>query len=123
MSVAHFEDQRRDVRARCFTGGAPFSSNLAISGLTKSGRIQYPTRELPALAFGHQESGKAMRWRQSAIPLWSLRFTAATPILSKSFRCIDFDMRGYGQSERPLQHYSMEVWALAGLEECLDGVT
>jgi len=44
-------------------------------------------------------------------------FATATPILSKSFRCIDFDMRGYGQSERPLQHYSMEVWAddIAGL--------
>ena len=38
-------------------------------------------------------------------------FATATPILSKSFRCIDFDMRGYGQSERPFQHYSMEVWA------------
>ena len=50
-------------------------------------------------------------------------FAAATPILSKSFRCIDFDMRGYGQSKRPFQHYSMEVWALAGLEECLEGVT
>jgi pimeloyl-ACP methyl ester carboxylesterase len=38
-------------------------------------------------------------------------FATATPILSKSFRCIDFDMRGYGQSERPFQRYDMEVWA------------
>jgi len=48
-------------------------------------------------------------------------FATATPILSKSFRCIDFDMRGYGQSERPFQHYSMEVWAddVAGLMDHL----
>ena len=38
-------------------------------------------------------------------------FATATPILSKSFRCIDFDMRGYGQSERPFQRFDMEVWA------------
>ena len=44
-------------------------------------------------------------------------FATATPILSQTFRCIDFDMRGYGQSERPLQQYNMEVWAddIAGL--------
>ena len=44
-------------------------------------------------------------------------FSTATPILSRSFRCIDFDMRGYGQSERPFQKYDMEVWAddIAGL--------
>jgi 3-oxoadipate enol-lactonase len=38
-------------------------------------------------------------------------FATATPVLSRDFRCIDFDMRGYGQSERPLQQYDMEVWA------------
>jgi pimeloyl-ACP methyl ester carboxylesterase len=48
-------------------------------------------------------------------------FSAATPILSQSFRCIDFDMRGYGQSERPSQHYDMDVWAddVAGLMDHL----
>jgi pimeloyl-ACP methyl ester carboxylesterase len=48
-------------------------------------------------------------------------FTTATPILSQTFRCIDFDMRGYGQSERPFQHYDMEVWAddIAGLMDHL----
>jgi pimeloyl-ACP methyl ester carboxylesterase len=48
-------------------------------------------------------------------------FATATPILSKSFRCIDFDMRGYGQSERPAQRYDMEVWAddVAGLMDHL----
>jgi 3-oxoadipate enol-lactonase len=49
-------------------------------------------------------------------------FSTATPILSRSFRCIDFDMRGYGESERPLQQYSMEVWAddVAGLMDHLE---
>lgn len=49
-------------------------------------------------------------------------FATATPVLSKSFRCIDFDMRGYGQSERAFQHYDMEVWAddIAGLMDFLD---
>jgi pimeloyl-ACP methyl ester carboxylesterase len=38
-----------------------------------------------------------------------------------SFRCIDFDMRVYGKSERPFQPYDMEVWAddLAGLMDHL----
>jgi pimeloyl-ACP methyl ester carboxylesterase len=48
-------------------------------------------------------------------------FATATPILSRTFRCIDFDMRGYGQSERLFQHYDMEVWAddVAGLMDHL----
>src|SRR3970040_107408 len=48
-------------------------------------------------------------------------FDPATPELSKVFRVIDFDMRGYGQSDKPLQHYDMEVWAddVAGLLDVL----
>jgi 3-oxoadipate enol-lactonase len=38
-------------------------------------------------------------------------FAPATPILSERFRCIDYDMRGYGGSDRPEQHYEMQVWA------------
>ncbi len=38
-------------------------------------------------------------------------FDPATPELSKQFTVVDYDMRGYGQSDRPLQHYEMEVWA------------
>ncbi|WP_336660824.1 alpha/beta fold hydrolase [Leucobacter sp. USHLN153] len=38
-------------------------------------------------------------------------FSAATPILSQEFQTIDFDLRGYGQSDRPVQHYDHEVWA------------
>jgi len=49
-------------------------------------------------------------------------FAPATPELSKHFRVVDFDLRGYGQSDRPVQQYDMEVWAddLAGLMDALD---
>ncbi len=48
-------------------------------------------------------------------------FDPATPELSKHFRVVDYDMRGYGASDRPIQHYDMEVWAddLAGLMDAL----
>jgi pimeloyl-ACP methyl ester carboxylesterase len=49
-------------------------------------------------------------------------FDLATPELSQHFRVVDYDMRGYGQSDRPRQHYDMEVWAddLAGLMDALE---
>ena len=49
-------------------------------------------------------------------------FDPVTPELSKRFRVIDYDMRGYGASDRPVQDYDMEVWAddLAGLMDALE---
>ena len=48
-------------------------------------------------------------------------FAPATPDLAKHFQVVDYDMRGYGQSDRPVQHYDMEVWAddAAGLLDAL----
>lgn len=48
-------------------------------------------------------------------------FDPATPELSTRFKVVDFDMRGYGQSDKPLQHYDMEVWAddVVGLLDAL----
>lgn len=48
-------------------------------------------------------------------------FSTATPIVSKYFQCVDFDLRGYGQSDQPIQTYDMEVWAddIAGLMDAL----
>ena len=48
-------------------------------------------------------------------------FAPATPELAKHFRVVDYDMRGYGRSDRPVQDYDMEVWAddVAGLLDAL----
>ena len=42
-------------------------------------------------------------------------FAPATPILSREFRCIDYDQRGYGQSDKPEQDYDLGVWADDGV--------
>jgi pimeloyl-ACP methyl ester carboxylesterase len=49
-------------------------------------------------------------------------FAPATPAIAERFRVIDYDMRGYGHSERPVQDYDMEVWAddAVGLLDALD---
>ena len=49
-------------------------------------------------------------------------FATLTPLLSRSFRVIDYDMRGFGDSDAPVQEYSMELWAddLAGLLDALE---
>jgi pimeloyl-ACP methyl ester carboxylesterase len=48
-------------------------------------------------------------------------FGPATPLLAKEFQCIDYDQRGYGQSEKPEQHYDIEVLAddAAGMLDAL----
>ena len=38
-------------------------------------------------------------------------FGMVTEAFTRQFTIIDFDLRGYGLSERPLQAYSMDVWA------------
>ena len=40
-----------------------------------------------------------------------LNFQYSTPLLAKHFRVIDFDLRGCGQFDRPLQRYDFDVWA------------
>ena len=48
-------------------------------------------------------------------------FAPATPVLGDHFMVIDYDQRGYGTSDKPIQHYDMEVWAddVAGLLDAL----
>ena len=49
-------------------------------------------------------------------------FATLTPLLSQGFQVIDYDMRGFGDSDAPVQEYSMELWAddLAGLLDALE---
>ena len=49
-------------------------------------------------------------------------FAPATPELVKHFTVVDYDLRGYGRSDRPVQDYDMEVWAddVAGLLDALE---
>ncbi len=45
-----------------------------------------------------------------------------TPAIADAgFKVVDYDQRGYGVSDKPLQHYDMEVWAddLAALMDVL----
>jgi pimeloyl-ACP methyl ester carboxylesterase len=48
-------------------------------------------------------------------------FAPVSPAIAEHFQVIDYDMRGYGQSDRPVQEYDMEVWAddVAGLLDAL----
>lgn len=48
-------------------------------------------------------------------------YATITPELSNHYRVLDYDHRGYGQSDRPDQRYDLEVWSadLAGLMEAL----
>lgn len=48
-------------------------------------------------------------------------YATITPELSRHYRVLDYDHRGYGQSDRPEQRYSVAVWSsdLAALLEAL----
>lgn len=48
-------------------------------------------------------------------------YALITPKMAEHFSVIDYDHRGYGQSDRPRQKYTMDVWAddLAGLLDTL----
>lgn len=48
-------------------------------------------------------------------------YELVTPRMAEHFTVLDYDHRGYGQSDRPDQRYSMAVWAddLAGLLDAL----
>jgi pimeloyl-ACP methyl ester carboxylesterase len=52
-------------------------------------------------------------------------FAPLTPLLAQEFRVIDYDMRGFGDSDAPLHPYSMELWAddLVGLLDKLEIAT
>ncbi len=49
-------------------------------------------------------------------------YATITPELSRRYRVLDYDHRGYGLSDRPDQRYTMDTWCddLAGLLDALD---
>lgn len=49
-------------------------------------------------------------------------YATITPELSKHYRVLDYDHRGYGGSDRPDQRYTMDTWCddLAGLMDALE---
>ena len=82
-------------------------AKVAVNGIDLWYRISgegAPVAQIHGAGFGH------------------FNFDPATPKLSRHFKVVDYDMRGYGQSDRPVQHYDMEVWAddLAGLLDALE---
>jgi 3-oxoadipate enol-lactonase len=38
-------------------------------------------------------------------------FGPITSLVAERYRVLNFDLRGYGQSDRPEQEYSMKVWS------------
>ncbi len=112
-ALAHQERSSSNVRHR------------AILGRHRTGRSAMegtgPGQRRRALVPGHRR-GRAgrpdPRCRASATST-SRRRRPSSP---KHFKVVDYDMRGYGQSDRPVQDYDMEVWAddLAGLLDALE---
>ena len=49
-------------------------------------------------------------------------YATITPGLSQHYRVLDYDHRGYGSSDRPAQHYTLDTWSddLAGLMDALE---
>lgn len=49
-------------------------------------------------------------------------FAAIVPLLRDNFTIVDFDLRGYGETDAPAQDYSIELWAddVAALMDSLD---
>src|ERR1700722_19742403 len=105
-SSTHSKRRSWSLQARRPSGGAslPFSQKSNSGGDAR--RNAMPEAMVNGVRIWYQETGAG----DSVVQIHGAGFGhfTATPILSKSFRCIDFDMRGYGQSERPFQRYDME---------------
>ena len=50
-----------------------------------------------------------------------INFAPVSPLLAENFEVLDFDMRGFGESSKPIQRYTVETWAddLAALLDAL----
>src|SRR5919204_6381321 len=86
------------------------------------GRVMEGTVEVNGVNLWYEISGEGEPVMQiHGAGFGHFNFAPATPELAKHFKVVDYDMRGYGRSDRPVQDYDMEVWAddLAGLQDAL----
>ena len=110
--LGHASDLRPNVRHR------------AILGRHRAGRARWKARSRStASSSGTRSRARASPSSRSTAPASATSTSRPRRrSSSKHFRVVDYDMRGYGQSDRPVQDYDMEVWAddLAGLLDALE---
>ena len=97
------------------------SDIVQYSAVTEGGRWKHGRRST-ASSSGTRSPGEGEPVVQiHGAGFGHFNFAPATPELAKHFKVIDYDLRGYGQSDRPVQDYDMEVWAddVAGLLDAL----
>ena len=81
-----------------------------------------PTARVNGVRLWYETSGKGRPLVQiHGSGLGHTNFAAFTPEISKRYKVIDYDMRGFGSSDKPAGPSSIEVWAddLKGLLEVL----
>src|SRR5262245_11789523 len=116
----------RSITRRAIEGSFRTGTNVrhhAILGLNDSGGPMEGTARVNGVDLWYEISGEGEPVVQiHGAGFGHFNFAPATPEISKHFKVVDYDMRGYGQSDRPVQHYDMEVWAddLAGLMDALE---
>jgi pimeloyl-ACP methyl ester carboxylesterase len=92
------------------------------TGMTGAPRIE-GTIEVRGVRLWHRISGEGEPVVQiHGSGFGHYNFDPVTPLLAQRFRVVDFDMRGYGQSDRPDGPYDMDLWAddVAGLIDALE---
>ena len=77
--------------------------------------------EVNGVNLWHRITGRGGRCPDPRRRVRALQPRPVTPVLLQHFEVVDFDMRGYGASDKPIQHYDMEVWAddIAALQDAL----
>jgi len=68
--------------------------------------------ELDGARIWHQQSGEGPDLVQIGGAVSGHEgYATVTEAMSRHFRVLDYDHRGYGRSDRPRQHYGLDVWS------------
>src|SRR5438094_4198831 len=113
----------RSIRCCAIRRSSPNVRHHAILGRRREGRDVEGQAEVNGVKLWYDVTGEGEPVVQiHGAGFGHFNFAPATPELSKHFKVVDYDLRGYGQSDRPVQPYDMEVWAddLAGLMDALE---